>query len=114
VEIEDKMHEWSELLSASCECHTIFSSCNMSLSDNSTIAYSSDIDGSFQSTDEPAEAHQSNVDIGITKKGRRARRLLRSTAATTGADGLSGPGLLKEDYNDAPDGDVVRDTHEKS
>jgi len=108
------MHERLELLRASCECHTIFRSCSMSLSDNSTIAPSSDVDGSFQSMDEPAEAHQPNVDIGIAKKSRRARRLLRSTAATTGADGLGGPGLLKEDCNDGPDGDVVRDTHEKS
>ncbi|KAF2819488.1 hypothetical protein CC86DRAFT_362283 [Ophiobolus disseminans] len=86
----------------------------MSVSDNSTIAPSSDVDGPFQSLDERSEAQQPSNEAGVAKKVRRARRSPRSTAATYGTDSLDGSNMLKEDYNDVPNEDEADVFTEKS
>jgi hypothetical protein len=67
----------------------------MSVSDNSTIAPSSDIDGSFQSQDERTGFRQQDENGGVTKKLRHAKRLrrspLRSIAAVHGDYRLEDP-----------------------
>jgi hypothetical protein len=67
----------------------------MSVSDNSTIAPSSDIDGSFQSQDERTGFRQKDENGGVTKKVRHAKRLrrspLRSIAAVHGDYRLEDP-----------------------
>ena len=50
-------------------------SSTMSVSDNSTIAPSSDVD--FQSLDENVEVQQPGQEVGVAKRFRRARRPLR-------------------------------------
>jgi hypothetical protein len=67
-------------------------SSNMSVSDNSTIAPSSDVD--FQSLDGNVEGQQPGQEIGgVAKKFRRARRVLRPMAYAPATE--DGAELLK-------------------
>jgi hypothetical protein len=86
----------------------------MSVSDNSTIAPSSDVDGSFQSLDERSKERQPGNELSVASKGRRLRRPPRSTAMAYGADSLDGSESFNEGPNEGTEGGETQVPTERS